>query len=427
MRGDGHSTVSAGLIACVLACSSCGADASAGAVESRGQVQTLASAPAPTPTPRVEPEPEPAPEPAPTPEPEPEPEPQPLDEASLGALVEDARASLRALDIKLTPRDTPRGPLPADSGLRQAYREHRAINLAGRSEQVRHWMALAKFAAVEPGPAPEPGPLVRYDLVVTRDGSQSYFHVVVDPFGLAAQGERGKHEAWIDKQRWVNLADSLEPGRAYLPFKTNGNESLHKQWGKEAVIRDLVGIAHEYSARTGGLLGIGDISHVDGGKIEDHWTHQKGVDADLYLLDWETPSTEPEPDSEPDAEAQPAPDPRPIIWWHHYKKGVSTWARKPKGKGDHEPAFDPEDPLSETPSSQRLRILAQIIFLVDAVAYFVHNDPAVLSTFDAEVGERRPGRRFLHAENKGYWPTHADHVHLRWVEGKLPVDVTPRP
>jgi hypothetical protein len=51
----------------------------------------------------------------------------------------------------------------------------------------------------------------------------------------------------------------------------------------------------------------------------------------------------------------------------------------------------------------------------------------VLDPFDDQVGERRPGRRFLHADNRGYWPTHADHVHLRWVEGKLPVGVTPRP
>ncbi|NVB42576.1 penicillin-insensitive murein endopeptidase [Pseudenhygromyxa sp. WMMC2535] len=341
----------------------------------------------------------------------------PLDAEQIAARLDEARELLRASEIKLRPRDTPRGPLPAGSALREAYREGRAINLEGRFEQVREWAALAKFASEEPGAELRRGPLAGYDLVITlsdkKKGPQlAYLHIVVPPRGLAQGPDaHGEHEAWVAGERWVNLSDYITPGRDYLVFKSNTEESLHRQWGAVSTIESVVEIAAEYRQRTGLPLGVGDISHVTGGKISDHWTHQHGVDADLYLLD----------------PADTDKDGRPRVWWSHIKRGVSMWTSKPKGKGEREPRLDPNDELSLTATSQRLRILAQIVFEIDAVAYFVHNDANVLAPFDEQVGDRRPGRRFLHADNRGYWPTHADHVHLRWVEGKLPVDVTPRP
>lgn len=369
------------------------------------------SAVAPDPDPDAAPDSEPGPEPDTKPDPEPEPEPEPLDEAAIAALLEEADAIVDELGIALEPRAAAKGPMPAESGLREAYREHRAIGLSGRLEQVRNWMALAKFADVEPGPNPAVGPLAGYDLVVTRDrdADKAYLHIVVPPLGLA--DTVGTHEAWIAGERWTNLGDHLEPGREYLPFKTDGQESLHRQWAEVAVVDSLATIAREYAQATGGQLGIGDLSHVTGGKIEDHWTHKKGVDADLYLLD----TTNPDPDG------------RPRVWWSHIRRGASLWTSKPKGKGKHEPGLDPDDPDSETASGAHLRALATIVLNIDAIAYFVHNDTNVLATFDQRAGDRRPGRRFLHADNRGYWPAHTDHVHLRWVDGKLPVDVTPRP
>jgi hypothetical protein len=349
---------------------------------------------------------------APPPPPPPTPE-------QIAALLDDAAATLIELEIKIDPRRSARGPLPADSGLQQAYAEGRAMVLEGRFEQIRQWMSLAKFGSRDPGSHCSFSPLSRYDLLVTRLAKPprnapkdlAYLHVVVPAQGLPAIGERGTHEAWIGDARWINLTDALDPTSDYLPFKTNGNESLSRQWAQADVVTALVTIANEYHQRTGVLLGIGDLSHVTGGKIEDHWTHQKGVDVDVYLLD---------PDH---ADA----DGRPQVWWHHIKRGVSLWTAEPKGKGARELTVDPNDERSRTTSSLRLEILAQIVLPIDDIAYFVHNDPTVLVPFDTKAGARRPGRRYLHAENRGFWPAHADHVHLRWVSGELPVGVAPRP
>jgi len=341
----------------------------------------------------------------------PEPKPEPPSPAQIAELLAGAAAHLRELEIKLSPRHDARGQLPPRSGLRAAYAEGRAFNLEGRHDQVRQWAALAKFGSQEPGPRVGRSPLIAYDLVVTSDlkKATAQLHVVVPADGLLSA--RGTHEAWIGDERWLNLSDALEPNRDYLPFKTNGSESLHRQWAQAEVVDALVTIAADYRQRTGLPLGIGDLSHVTGGKMEDHWTHQKGVDVDLYLLD---PA---------DTDAHD----RPRVWWSHVRRGESRWTSRAEGKGEREPTLDPEDPRSHTPTSKRLEILAQIVVLIDEVAYFVHNDPLVLIPFDTQAGDRRPGRRFLHAKNRGYWPTHADHVHLRWVPGELPVGVTPRP
>ena len=366
--------------------------------------------------PEPEPEPEAQPEPEPEPEPEPPPPPPPPTPEEIAALLSEADAAFEAMEVKIDRRTKARGPMPDDAGLREAYAEARAINLGGRFEQIRQWAALAKFGSREPGTAPGHSPLARYDLIVVvpnkaKANDTVYLHIVVPAAGLPPEGDKGLHEAWIGSERWVNLSDHLEPGVDYLPFKTNASESLHRQWGKQAVVDSLVEIAHAYRQQSGQRIGIGDLSHVTGGKIEDHWTHQKGVDADLYLLD-------------PDIVDA---DGRPQVWWSYRKRGEWIWTSKEKGKGEREPALDPESEQPRTATSMRLETLAQIVVAIDEVAYFVHNDTSVLAPFDDQANAQRPGRRFLHADNRGYWPVHADHIHLRWVEGKLPVGVTPRP
>jgi hypothetical protein len=327
----------------------------------------------------------------------------------LAEALAHAQQQIDALGIRAKLRHTPSGPMPELAFLETAYDDRRAFAIAGNLEQVREWVALAKFGVDAPT-EPREGPLARYDLIVTRDDDRAWLHVVVPAHGLPAD-HLGRHEAFIEGERWVNLADRMLPGRHYLPYKSNGNESLRQQWGRVDVIESLATIAEEYQQRTGLLLGIGDISHVTGGKILDHWTHRDGVDADVYLLDHQRPDKAG----------------RPSVWWHHFRKGRSIWSSEPQGKGEHEARLDPEDELSDTPSSHRLRLLAQIVFPIDPIAYFVHDDPRVLTTFDREVAERRPGRRYLHAKNRGMWPSHCDHVHLRWVDGNLPLKGTPRP
>ncbi|MFV8754299.1 penicillin-insensitive murein endopeptidase [Nannocystaceae bacterium ST9] len=336
--------------------------------------------------------------------------PEPATPEQIADAIADAEQQIRELGIRAKLRRAPAGPLPELALLDTAYAEQRAFSIAGSLAEVREWMALAKFGTADNATALAAGPLAHYDLLVTRDDERAWLHVVVPARGLASE-RLGRHEAFVEGERWINLADRIAPDQHYRLYKTNGNESLDRQWGRVEVIEALATIADEYRQRTGQLLGIGDISHVTGGKIPDHWTHREGVDADLYLLDHEHLDDEG----------------RPSVWWHHSRKDRSIWSSEPQGKGEREPRLDPEDELSDTPSSQRLRVLAQIVFPLDPVAYFVHDDPVVLASFDREVGERRPGRRYLHAKNRGMWPRHCDHVHLRWVEGSLPTEGTPRP
>jgi hypothetical protein len=330
-------------------------------------------------------------------------EPVPLTAKETQNFLSEAEAALAKLGVRKQPIRHLRGPHPPSSGLDDVYREDRVIAYEGKLEEVRAWMGLAKFGAEQAGPTPTRGPLVRYDLCVTRKDERAWLHVIVPRNGLAKT--KGHHYKAESRSRWVLLSDHAEPGVDYQLFKRSAAPSLSRQWGRENVIQDLVELARDYNERTGVRLGIGDVSHVTGGKMKDHWTHRVGGDADLYLLDYQNGANDPQ------------------LVWHHYRGGKSIWSTQEKGKGDRESSPDGAD----TPTAKRLRALAELVLEKDDVAYFVHNDPTVLSSFDAEVGERKPGRRYLHVKNKGYWPVHADHVHLRWIEGPLPVGVTPRP
>jgi hypothetical protein len=331
------------------------------------------------------------------------------------ALLETAHETLKEAGVHKSPAFRSHGRLP-DEQLKRAYAEGRAQAFRGRPAQVEQWMGIAKFGGhYDPSGKPRPpsrshngGALARYNLtVVVESEDKAYLHVEVPTGGPAT--EAGKHRAFVRQQWWFCLADRLEPGVDYALYKTNGEASLHRQWAQEWVIERLAALAQSYKKDTGGPIGIGDMSLVVGGKISDHWTHRLGVDADLYLLRYSDP------------EASSLEGVRHS--WHSWKRGVSVWSSDPDGRRDR------EEPIAgQTPSSKLLRSLAEAALAQDDLHFFVHNAVDVLDEFDGKAQERRPGRRYLHAKNREFWPEHRDHVHLRWTAKKrLPVDVPARP
>ncbi len=343
-----------------------------------------------------------------------QPRPRALTRDDVSVYLEEARVSLRALGIRRTASSRP--PRGLHDDLRQAYQEHRAQHIHGTFRQVRQWMSLAKFGHEHPSSTSSRGPLVRYDLAVTTSEDHAWLHFIVPAQGLASATSLGNHYAQHHGKRWVALADHLRPGVDFYLFKRTNQPSLSRQWGEKNVIVTLAGLARDYQDRTSTLLGIGDISEVTGGKISDHWTHKRGVDADLYLLRFG--------DTDETLAPQKKYDEGPVCVWHTLKSGRSIWSTGEHGKKGIEVV---PSTGGETLSARRLRVLATLVLQDDTIAYFVHNDPTVLKSFDQRAGERVPGRRFLHAENRAYWPPHRDHVHLRWDEGPLPVGTPPRP
>lgn len=342
--------------------------------------------------------------PPPTPTPR-----DPLSEVEIAGLLQDADDDLHALGLRRKPGTSMRGPTPQDTGLRRAYRERRALNYAGTRAQVELWFSLAKFGTPDPESKRARGPLHPFDLYLVHGrGDRAWLHVVVPTYGFAPLDAVGDHRGFADDHVWALLSDRLAVGDEYVLYKRDGTQSVHHQWGRQSVIDDVVDIARTYYRQTGVPIGIGDISRIGGGKLPGHWTHKKGVDVDLYLLAY--------PRSVEPSSAK--------LVWHSLTHQGSIWSTEPDGAGEVEAALDDS---GETRTAKRLRTLAEMALPNDQIVYFVHDDPNVLAPFDERAQARRAGRRFLHAHNRGYWPPHRDHVHLRWHFGRLVVDDPPRP
>ncbi|MEM7155083.1 MAG: penicillin-insensitive murein endopeptidase [Myxococcota bacterium] len=90
-------------------------------------------------------------------------------------------------------------------------------------------------------------------------------------------------EAIIGTDVWKNIAIEATPNTDFRLFKRRYFEaSFHRQWGKEATIQWLQGLAAFCLERSGEQVGIGDISHIVGEDITDHGSHERGVDVDIY-------------------------------------------------------------------------------------------------------------------------------------------------
>lgn len=333
---------------------------------------------------------------------------EPLSAEAIEAALAEASDVMKELGAYRRPRTSPRGPTTPE--LDAAYDEGRAMNWQGSSREIQLWSSLAKFGRVDPDDLLSRGPLAGWDLhVITRDKVDIVFlHAVLPSTGPHPEG--GTHVRLDGEVRWVALCDRARPGVDYTPYKRDGTVSLHHQWGREDFVDDLVAIARDYRRETGVPLGIGDISHVTGGKLKGHWTHRLGVDADLYVL------TYPERDG-----TRLGP---PVNYVFSLRRGEEIWSTRPRGRGDREPPR--ADGSSQT--AARLELLAKLALRNDAIAFFVHDAASILAPFDALAQARRAGRRYLHLDNHGYWPDHPDHVHVRWapLERQLPTG-TPRP
>jgi len=327
----------------------------------------------------------------------------------LQGALESADAAMHELGAYRHADRTHRGPDGVTHPeLSQAYAGGRAMNWRGTFTEIQEWTGLAKFGAKRPGGDLARGPLAGWNLTVITQGPRAYLHAWLGPNGPS--DGIGRHERLDGDTRWIALCDVLEPGAEYLPYKRDHSESLHHQWGRADVIEDLASLARAYHQTSGVPLGIGDISHVTGGKLRGHWTHQLGVDVDVYLLSF--------PDREHDTLGAP------VNFIFTYRRGENVWSTRRDGRGRRETPREDGTVASE----RRLRILAELALPNDAIAYFVHDADSVLEPFDAQAQQRRVGRRYLHRRNQGFWPHHPDHVHLRWVplERALPGG-TPRP
>ena len=145
--------------------------------------------------------------------------------------------------------------------------------------------------------------------------------------------------------------------------------------------------------------------------MSDHLTHRRGVDADLYLLDF------------PVGEDGTSDLSRPLQLWSTWQEGQGVWSTEPEGEG----IVEDVEVDGQTRTGRRLDLLAGLAMPRDDIMFFVHNDVRVLEPYDSQARARREGRRYLHDENRAYWPPHRDHVHLRWGDPTWEVVHPPRP
>lgn len=122
---------------------------------------------------------------------------------------------------------------------------------------------------------PTHAPGLGLSFVGIRDGDSREAHL--------GREQTRRVEAFVGTAVWKNLAIEATPDTDYRLFKRRFFEaSFHRQWGTEATITWLQGLAAFCRDRSGELVGIGDVSHIVGEDITDHGSHERGVDVDIY-------------------------------------------------------------------------------------------------------------------------------------------------
>lgn len=155
----------------------------------------------------------------------------------------------------------------------------RVVELAGLwGQNLTAIRPQSAKAAVSVKTRPATAPADALSFVGIKSGTTRHVH-------FARQDQRTV-EAHVDGARWTNLGIEQNPGTDYHVFKRRYFEaSVHRQWGREAVIEWLVGLTNFYNDRTGERVGVGDVSHIVGEVMTDHGSHRLGRDVDIYGLE----------------------------------------------------------------------------------------------------------------------------------------------
>lgn len=295
----------------------------------------------------------------------------------------------------------PPAGLPTSYGLHAEATAGRAYRLTGPRLDVVDWTAAALYGGTSARGALVGGPLFGSRVMVYRSGSTAWLYAdAADDRPYAADPERGRHFGMIDGDEWAPLDQAVAPGIEYVTFKASGGQRFHRQWGRLETIEYLADLAIDYLVTTGVPLGIGDVSLATGGDIDDHASHEVGLDVDLYLLTF-------------------PPDPRgglalgePYLWVAQCSQtgGWDCWYYD-DASGRRE---DLDAPL-HVPAATLLETLAWFALDWDGPSHFVQHDVVTLAPFRA-LGESAP--RFIDATNASAlgWPPHENHVHLRFFD-----------
>jgi hypothetical protein len=292
----------------------------------------------------------------------------------------------------------------------------RIVDLAGLMgvdlTSVRGGAAKASTPAIDVSPY---APLADLSYVAIRDRTHRETHI--------HRGGTRTVESRVDGDVWKNLAVEHALNLLYTLMKRRWFErSVHRQWGKEETIEWIGNLCRFYKDQTGLRLGIGDISHVVGETISDHHSHQRGVDVDLYVVDY------------------PAGTPFPEAYFCSGASGtlsLSTMVPPASSSGSYGNAAAALPATQATAVWQRYATVLAFCFAtwnrvnafvwhgarqIDAAALTIaQNAMANWNTYwgpaPTALPQQRSGKE-LGEGNSNYgagkpWPLHHDHIHVR--------------
>jgi subtilisin family serine protease len=267
--------------------------------------------------------------------------------------------------------------------------------------------AKASHQVTMPGPY---APLTKFGAVAIRRSGVRELHV-----------HRGAPliESWVDGHLWKNLAVEHAIGLTYTLMKTRWWErSIHRQWGTAEAVSWIGHLCRFYKDKTGLRLGVGDISHIVGEGITDHKSHSRGLDVDLYVLEY------------------PAGTAFPEAYWCEGKKEFSLTAMAPPDAPGDAAEYKSASGTSlgtREPDVWRryATVLAYCLATWPVIEAFVwhgaralENDAvAIASDMNPQMSEwglpvipAKRAHKLVGVGHSAYgheWPEHQNHIHVR--------------